>query len=292
MKRIMNNELGIRKHNFAAFTIIFYSIFLIPYSTPVFAQPATEYQLLAPIPGYIPTTADNKTTPGPYIKGIFNLAIAVAGGLAVIMIIFGGIKYMSTDAWTGKNEARGIIENAIWGLLLAIGAWLILYTINPKLVDFDLKISSQPTTAVASVPPPGGPPAGCASCVVVSVPHKSAPTGCAAPGPCTVDPALNNKLVTLNALDSLLVTESFPPTRPHTDACHNNGTCVDATTGCTTPQCIQKFIADAGTVGLRAEFEVKNEARAQAIRQATGLSASQVRVRPEITGEHYSVYLS
>ena len=79
--------------------------------------------------------------------------IAIAGGLAVIMIIFGGIKYMSTDAFGGKNEAKNIIENAIWGLILAMSAWLILSTVNPNLVNFNLKI---PVQKISEKPPVSG----------------------------------------------------------------------------------------------------------------------------------------
>ncbi|MDP3763902.1 MAG: pilin [bacterium] len=110
---------------------------------------ATEYKLLAPLPNYVPDV----TTAGPYIEGIFILIIAIATGLAVIKIIFGGIKYMSTDAFGGKSEAKGTIENAIWGLLLAISAWLILYTVNPNLVKFNLKI---PVQKISEKPPAGG----------------------------------------------------------------------------------------------------------------------------------------
>jgi len=122
---------------------------LLSTTTPVFAQTATEYQLLTPLPDYVKETSAGKTTAGPYIEGIFMLMIAVAGGLAVLMLIFGGIKYMSTDAFGGKNEAKNIIQNAIWGFILAISAWLILNTINPNLTIFKLEI---PTQEIKTVP--------------------------------------------------------------------------------------------------------------------------------------------
>lgn len=119
--------------------------YLLP-TAPAFAQ-GTPYTLLQPIPLDKSGCTGNETgdqvcetTPGPYIEGIFTLIIAIAGGLAVIMLIYGGIKYMSTDAIGGKSEAKDTIQNALWGLLLVISAWLILSTINEKLVTFDLKI--------------------------------------------------------------------------------------------------------------------------------------------------------
>ncbi len=125
--------------------------------SPVFAQepapPApTEYELLAPLPVGASGEEVDTTTAGPYIAGLFRLAIAIAGGLAVLMIIVGGIEYMSTDAFSGKDSAKNRISNAIWGLLLAISAWLILFTINPQLVQFNLSIPTRPISVTPAAP--------------------------------------------------------------------------------------------------------------------------------------------
>ena len=106
---------------------------------------ATEYTLLAPVP-QLAKDAEGKTDAVTYITGLFKLIVGLAGVLAVIMLIYAGIKYMSTDAFSGKDEAKGIIENAMWGLGLAIAAWLILYTINPKLVEIKFDIPKQEIT--------------------------------------------------------------------------------------------------------------------------------------------------
>lgn len=149
-------------------SLILISMFLLStiyylLATPVLAQSATEYKLLTPLPNVETAQGTGKATASSYISGLFNLIIGIAGVLAVIKIIFGGIKYMSTDAFMGKNEARDTIQNAIWGLILAISAWLILFTVNPNLVKFDLKIPVQtiPTPPTSSptpspTPSPGG----------------------------------------------------------------------------------------------------------------------------------------
>src|SRR3989344_4837402 len=111
-------------------------IVLCSLSTATIVLAQTDYTLLAPIDDYV----GEKTQANSYLASIFRLAIAVAGGLAVIMIIWGGIQYMSTDAIGGKSEAKDTIQNAIWGLLLALGAYIILNTINTKLTDFNLNI--------------------------------------------------------------------------------------------------------------------------------------------------------
>lgn len=106
-------------------------------------DPKDGYCLLAPIPLTGDGTATKQIKFADYIPGVFRLMVSLATGLAVVMLIYAGIKYMSTDAFGEKSEARGIIENALWGLLLAIGAWLIVFTIFPsgsgKLI-FDLKL--------------------------------------------------------------------------------------------------------------------------------------------------------
>src|SRR3989344_1055967 len=113
--------------------LIFVSCFLFLVSSPVFGQPAapTDYELLAPIPQLVKPGTASTTNAALYIPGLFKFAIALAGALAVIRLIWAGVKYMSTDAFTEKSEAKGIIEQALWGLLLAMSSWIILNTIAP-----------------------------------------------------------------------------------------------------------------------------------------------------------------
>jgi hypothetical protein len=114
-------------------------------SGPEFGAPTDpQYTLLAPLP-CIPasapgcvngtqSTVDIKT----YIVYIFELAIAVAVFLAVVMITWGGFRYMTEESVTKKGAAKEIIQNAVWGLLGALASYLILYTINPQLVNLNL----------------------------------------------------------------------------------------------------------------------------------------------------------
>jgi hypothetical protein len=97
-----------------------------------------EYTTLAPLPG----TTDNvgNTNLETYLLGVFNLSIGIAAVLAFVMITFGGVMYATSDAISGKSQGREYVENAIWGLLLVIAAWVILYTINPNILTFKLSI--------------------------------------------------------------------------------------------------------------------------------------------------------
>ena len=134
--------------------------FLLPVS--VFAvdpAPPTEYILLAPVPNISGEAGsecvkDGKpcATAKTFIPGLFKLMIGLATAMAVVTIMFGGIQYIATAASEGKSDAKKTIENALWGLMLALAAWLILYTINPKLVEFNLDITPQP---ISPAPLPG-----------------------------------------------------------------------------------------------------------------------------------------
>ncbi len=83
-----------------------------------------------------PTDSQGSVTFATYLPFLFQLFIGVAAGLAVIYIIIGGLRYMTTEAVSGKEGAKEMIRNAIWGLVLAIISFLILITINPELLNF------------------------------------------------------------------------------------------------------------------------------------------------------------
>jgi hypothetical protein len=80
-----------------------------------------------------PVTFENLSM---FFGQVFNYGLAVTAVLALIMVIAGGIQYMTTDSWMGKEDGRKRIEEALIGLGIALISWLILYTINPCLVYY------------------------------------------------------------------------------------------------------------------------------------------------------------
>ena len=76
-----------------------------------------------------------------YVQYAFNLLIALAAVAAVFMIVWGGFQYMSSDSYSGKSEGLNKLKNAVYGLLLVLCSYLILQTIDPRLVQI-------PTTLV------------------------------------------------------------------------------------------------------------------------------------------------
>ena len=120
----------------------------------------STYTLLAPFLGLkcIDTSGTNpdcaKGGIGDYLNLIFNIAIALCGALAVIMIIIGGIEYMGEESVFSKGKAKTRITSALLGLVIALGSYAILNTINPDLLgkgginleSVDIDIETQPLT--------------------------------------------------------------------------------------------------------------------------------------------------
>lgn len=104
------------------------------------------YCLLAPIPGI---SSDGKTVPiksgglSTYLQNLYKFGIYISIGLAVLMIVIGGLQYVSTDAINGKDEGRNRITEALKGLVLALMAYLILNTLNTNLLTSDITLKAS-----------------------------------------------------------------------------------------------------------------------------------------------------
>jgi hypothetical protein len=102
-------------------------------------QTAFAYTMLEPLPGM----GGGATGPGltDYLGWVFKFMLAAAAFLAVAQIVIGGISMIVGGASeTARGDAKKRIQEAIYGLLLALASWLILYTINPDLAQMKLTI--------------------------------------------------------------------------------------------------------------------------------------------------------
>jgi hypothetical protein len=73
-----------------------------------------------------------------FLRQAFQFGLALAAALAVIMIVWGGVEVMLSESVYKKGDGKKKIQDAIWGLLLALVSWLILYTINPEILNFNI----------------------------------------------------------------------------------------------------------------------------------------------------------
>ena len=105
-------------------------------SVPFFVLSAYSAFAYTPLESLPNVTGKETVTLGGYLSNIYALGIGLAGVLAVLMIVIGGIQYVGSGmSPSGKNDARDRITNAILGLLLALHSWIILNTIDPNLVS-------------------------------------------------------------------------------------------------------------------------------------------------------------
>ena len=75
-------------------------------------------------------------TPAGYIARLYQFGLMIAGLAAFGSIIYGSLLYVLSAGNVGnQQDAKDQITQALLGLALLLGAYLILYTINPELVN-------------------------------------------------------------------------------------------------------------------------------------------------------------
>ncbi len=114
---------------------------------PQIAFADDSYTLLAPIPLQGTQSGETKKVTEfdtSYVNGVIALVIGLTGVLAVIAIVIGGFQYVTAATLGGKSSGRDTIQNALIGLGLAISSYLILNSLNPALLNFDLSIKQLP----------------------------------------------------------------------------------------------------------------------------------------------------
>ncbi|MBI2624067.1 hypothetical protein HYW67_01050 [Candidatus Parcubacteria bacterium] len=99
-----------------------------------------ENEPLEQLPIPPPPGETGPVRPGPgianFVRYVYLFGISFIGVAAVLAIFYGGLKYFFSVAGGAKEDAKEILTSAALGLLLALGAYLILRTINPALVSF------------------------------------------------------------------------------------------------------------------------------------------------------------
>ncbi|MCX6778959.1 MAG: pilin [Candidatus Magasanikbacteria bacterium] len=76
---------------------------------------------------------------GDYIKTVYLWVVGVGGTIAVVLVMVGGFAYMTSAGSPEKiKDAKGRISSALMGLVIILGSYTLLYTINPDLVNLRL----------------------------------------------------------------------------------------------------------------------------------------------------------
>lgn len=121
---------------------------------------AQNYTPLVPLPGTV-IQGGTTTNLSSYLSGIIKLLIALGGALAILFAIIGGTQYVAASTNPSLKEgAKERLMGALIGLAIILTSYLLLNSINPKLVQFNLAL--EPVTPKAlekfsySVPEPWG----------------------------------------------------------------------------------------------------------------------------------------
>lgn len=100
--------------------------------TPQVTIPGSEFQQ------NVDLNLDNSTAPiAKYIKAIYNYGVGIVGIMAALMLMIGGIIWLTAAGSSSKVEqAKSIISSSLIGMVLVLTAFMLLKTINPELVSF------------------------------------------------------------------------------------------------------------------------------------------------------------
>jgi len=254
--------------------------FLLALGGGVLVASAQTYTPLAPLPGTTEVVGGKTVTLTSYLSGMIKLLVALGGALAVLMLVIAGTQYVAAGINpSAKSTAKEHMMNAFIGLTLVLTSYLILNSINPNLVKFNLllppvgKMSAitagvtatpgvpnavcpSPNDASAACCPQGVSCRACSGCsVVANVPNK----GCGV-GVCFLNTSLLSKIQNINGIGGWRVTESWPPTVNHISSCHQDGTCADLNNsgGATDPSTIKNYYDAFRAVGLNVLYESTN----------------------------------
>ena len=110
------------------------------------------YVPLEPLPGGVNLYQTGSVNLGLLLNEILKILVIAGAFMAVGSMVFWGIMYMTSEVPGVKSNAKGRVTRVLWGMLLLLGAWLILYTINPQLLNFTNDFNPTPGGSGAVVP--------------------------------------------------------------------------------------------------------------------------------------------
>ncbi len=130
--------------------LLFFSLLLINVALAQERPLEAEYP---EIQGFKPETVAANLP--QYVKYIFNFAIAIVGLIAFGVLVWAGIRYLTSVGNPKETaESKKQILAVILGLLILLFSYLILTTINPQLVIFRLPgLTPAPVTPATTTPP-------------------------------------------------------------------------------------------------------------------------------------------
>lgn len=108
-----------------------------------FLKAAPAFGLELQYPSILGFSVNDTSTLSDYVKYFFNIGMALAVIIAVGTVAAGGVYYLISYG-KGKftDEGKSWIKSGLLGLLIIFCAYLIMYTINPGLLIFNIETLS------------------------------------------------------------------------------------------------------------------------------------------------------
>lgn len=107
------------------------------------AEANLGYELEVPLPPGVTTV----TGLPQYIGVVYNFSIGLLAILALLMVVMGGFNWITAAGNETKiSEAKATLTQAIIGLVIGLGSFVLLNTINPNLVTFSFSIPTIETS--------------------------------------------------------------------------------------------------------------------------------------------------
>jgi len=119
---------------YSSLSILLWQFFILPFRS--FAETITYHPLEGKAFVGLGLAENNSGDLGLFLSSAFQFGLAIAAALAVIMIVWGGVEIMLSESVFKKEDGKKKIQDAIWGLVLALVSWLILFTINPQILNW------------------------------------------------------------------------------------------------------------------------------------------------------------
>lgn len=101
---------------------------------------STDYTPLTTVPGVF--KQGEVTNPVKILKNLYGFAIGIGSVIGIVMIMYAGFEYMYKESISGKSDAKQRIMNVFLGLAVILGSYILLRTINPALVEFNVNLPS------------------------------------------------------------------------------------------------------------------------------------------------------
>lgn len=123
---------------------------------PAGGYTSTNFVPLANYQGSQLNTIYSSNSLPDFFNKLFAFSLSIGAILAVVMIVWGGYLYMFKDSFAAKLNAKEKITNAVIGLLLLLGIYLILYQINPDILKLNITFPKSSGNSAGQSTPQSG----------------------------------------------------------------------------------------------------------------------------------------